>query len=116
LVYLISGSDDGDIRSAALGVIQQLSRDDTCLVELQKESCGVVAAVQAVQCKLDALPKEEWGPAEEEAKLAVAVMGDLVRKVDPLAGSGDGSGNDNTVAAERSVSMQLMALPDQQEQ
>jgi hsp70-interacting protein len=114
LVKLISNSEDGDIRSGALGVIHQLAEDDACSVELQKESSGVVAAVQAVQCKLDSLPKEEWGPAEEEAKLAVVVMEGFMRKKGAerdirSSGSGGGGGN-----AETSLSMQVMALPEQE--
>jgi len=114
LVKLIADSGDGDIRSAALGVIHQLAGDDACVVELQKESNGVVAAVQAVQCKLDSLPKEDWGPAEEEAKLAVTVMDELARKREI---EGDDSGSRRAVIgedAERSSSMQLMALPEQE--
>jgi hypothetical protein len=113
LVRLLADADDVDIRSAALGVLHQLSGDDTCLLELQKESLGVVSAVQAVQCKLDSLPKEEWGPAEEEAKLAVAVMTELVRKVESNSGSENIVRSDEE--AERSGSMQLMALPQDQE-
>lgn len=115
LVDLIASSGDGDIRSAALGVIHQLAGDDACLEELQKESIGVVAAVQAVQCKLDSLPREEWGQAEEEAKLAVVVMEELVRKKVVAGDSGGGGGSAVVgVEAERSASMQLMALPDQE--
>lgn len=106
LTGIISESEDGEVRTAALGVMQRLAGDVECLIKMQKDG-GLVAAVQALQGQLDTLPEEDWGRAEDEAKLAVALLGDLSKPV-PQEGNAAGTA---AAGGPADSSMQLMALP-----
>ena len=80
LTKLIVEASDADVRGGALQVVQSLADgDDDCLGVMQGDE-ALVSAVQAVQVKLDALPEEDWGAAEDEAAVAMAVMIQLTRK------------------------------------
>ena len=109
LTGIVAESEDGDVRESALAVMQRLAGDNACLREMQKDG-SLMAAVQALQGQLDTIPQEDWGSAEDEARLAVALMGDLTKVVpedSTVAGSPAEIGS--TVGS----SMQLMALPSE---
>lgn len=104
LTALVAESEDEDVRVASLGVLRVLAADSGSRAALA--ASGIVAAtVQSALCRLDALPREDWGPAEEEAELAKTVL-DLLNRKDEgapapaAAAQGDGSG------------MQIMTLPE----
>jgi hsp70-interacting protein len=70
------GDDDADVRAAALGAARQLAGDAACAGGL-RESGQLRRAAEALQCRLDSLPREEWAAAEEELEMAKELLATL---------------------------------------
>jgi hsp70-interacting protein len=66
------GSSDADLRAAALEVAAALAADPASASAL-RESGAARGALRALESQLDALPKEEWDAAREEADAAQRV-------------------------------------------
>lgn len=77
-----STADVGDVRGAALQLISTLLRccsSSDSRAFLEQHEGEILAAAQSVLVKLDVLPKDEWGTAEEEAALAKKILIDIQR-------------------------------------
>jgi len=64
-----------------------------------------VQAVQEAQCRLDLVSKEDWGPVEDEAKLAIslgaALAGNVSKESSPPA----------MTSSQPPGTLQIMAIP-----
>lgn len=107
LTNILAHCGDPDVRSAALSVSKQLTSDGGCLRVMQR-SMPFVEAIEAIQCRLDVLPREDWGCAEEEVELSKSLLACLHVQVpghDDIASS---PGSDARRGSERTSSMQLI--------
>lgn len=113
LTAIVTGSEDSDVRSAALAVGRQLAQDPACQAAMKGDE-AFVQAIQAVQCRLDTLPREEWGTAEDEARLATALAADLEKPLESVQGAAaSGQGQQAQGSGEAPAALQLMALPSE---
>jgi hypothetical protein len=109
-------SEDGGVREAALAAAAELAADDACLYSMQRDG-GFAAALQALQVRLDALPKEDWPAAEEEAAgvaaLAQALQRDVPKPPDapPSAEGAAAVVDDSSTSGAPPAALQLVAVP-----
>ena len=103
----LAWSTDPDVRVGALKVAVQSAIDSGSLRLMQRHS-GLVEAVQALQCRLDSLDREDWPGAEEEVQLSRSLMVELAKDVEAQDG--------DLVSAEEApeaTNMQLLTMPEQ---
>lgn len=100
-----------------------LSTDSSATRRQCSQACGVPEALQALQVRLDTLPREEWDSVEEEAAAARQLADALLRELPPPPAAVDAAGqqqqrappasvvDDSTTTGAPPASLQMVAVP-----